>query len=155
MSQINLIVRALIIHSDHILLLRSTPANGEFSTNLSFLPGGHVEAGEPAAEGLKRELKEELGIDFSIGEFAGALECSWSRKGALYHELDLVFLVSGGSFHLDQAPPSNEKHIQFFWHKLSALGEANLLPRTLVQAIPKWLGQSNGREFLFSEMSFC
>ena len=154
MSKMNLIVRALIIRSDYILLLRPTPSNGEFSVQHSFLPGGHVEAGEPAAVCLKRELREELGIDFSIGESVGALECAWKRKGTLYHELNLVFLVSGESLSLDQAPPSMENHIQFYWHRLSALGEANLLPRTLVQAIPGWLGQPKDREFLFSEMSF-
>ena len=154
MSQINLIVRALIIHSDHILLLRPTPNNGEFSNHLSFLPGGHAEAGEAATDCLKRELKEELGGDFSIGECLGALECSWARKGALYHELNLVFLASGEFLKVDETPPSMEKHIQFYWHKLSSLGEANLLPKTLVQAIPRWLGQPKGQEFLFSEMTF-
>lgn len=155
MSQINLIVRALIVHLGHILLLRPTSNNKEFSGHLSFLPGGHVEAGEAATECLKRELREELGVGFSIGECLGALECSWERKGILYHELNLVFLVSGESLPLDEAPPSMEKHIQFYWHKLSSLEEANLLPRTLVQAIPKWLGQLKDREFLFSEMTLC
>lgn len=155
MSHINLIVRALIIHSDRILLLRPTFDNREFSTNLSFLPGGHVKPGEPAAEGLKRELKEELGIDFLIGACLGALECSWMRKDIMYHELNLVFLASNSSLCHDLPPSSMESHIQFFWNKISSLDEVNLLPKTLLQAIPKWLTATQEPKLLFSEMAPC
>lgn len=35
------------------------------------LPGGKVQAGEPMRTALKREIKEELGIDVGVGELFG------------------------------------------------------------------------------------
>ncbi len=58
-------VRALIIDDDdHVLLVRF-----EFSAvSVWALPGGGLEPGESPEDGLRRELREELGLtDFEIG----------------------------------------------------------------------------------------
>ena len=39
-----------------------------------YLPGGYVELGETTEEAIKRELKEELLLDFEIKEYLGVLE---------------------------------------------------------------------------------
>ncbi len=39
----------------------------KFLPDVFELPGGHVEFGEDLADGLKREIKEELGVDIKVG----------------------------------------------------------------------------------------
>ena len=53
---IHVLVPAVILVDQQVLLAR---AKGAANT---FLPGGHVELGEPMAEALNRELSEELGL---------------------------------------------------------------------------------------------
>ncbi len=66
MSAPLLVVAAVIEHDGRILIgqrkrdARKHPLKWEF-------PGGKVEAGESAEEGLARELREELGIEAVIG----------------------------------------------------------------------------------------
>lgn len=50
---------ALIKNHDQYLLEQAT----ERSNNTLAVPGGHIQAGEDGLTGLKRELKEELGIE--------------------------------------------------------------------------------------------
>ena len=50
---------ALIKNNDKYLLEQATAR----SNNTLAIPGGHILAGEDALTGLKRELKEELGLD--------------------------------------------------------------------------------------------
>lgn len=154
MSDIHLIVRALIVKSNQILLLKPSQLNKDFSHELCFLPGGHVERGESAKHALKRELTEELGMDCAIEQCMGMLECTWNRKGSLYHELNLIFLVNEPSLSTNNPPSSKEKHIQFFWHPVDELKGLTLLPKTLIQAIPTWLKNQPVIPLLFSEMTF-
>ena len=63
-SEINNIitrVKALIITSDNKILLGHSHMEYQF-------PGGHIEAGENLLFGLKRELKEETGLEFDTSK---------------------------------------------------------------------------------------
>ena len=63
-SEINNIitrVKALIITSDNKILLGHSHMEYQF-------PGGHIEAGEILLFGLKRELKEETGLEFDTSK---------------------------------------------------------------------------------------
>ena len=46
---------------------------GEFKGGWEF-PGGKIEAGETSQEALKREIKEELDTEISVGEFIDTIE---------------------------------------------------------------------------------
>lgn len=61
-------VVAGIIESDGKLLLACRPPQGD-QAGLWEFPGGKVEPGESQPAALRRELKEELGIDAQIGEY--------------------------------------------------------------------------------------
>lgn len=108
-----------------------------------YLPGGHVEFGEPAAVALAREFEEECGIQVKVGGFCFAHEQVFRQRGKLRHELSLVFHVELPETHAGGPPatvPSLEEHIEFIWHPLAALDEIELLPHHHAH----WLGRGGG-----------
>lgn len=129
---VNLIVRAVICHQDHILLSTTTKHNQEFAKDLFFLPGGHVDHNESAISALKREILEEMYLTVDDLSFAGALECSWNKKGRIYHEINLVYRVDISGLSLKRPPKSSEPFIQFVWRPLSKISEYKLLPHELI-----------------------
>ncbi len=63
------------------------------------LPGGFVDAGETAEEAVRREVKEELGIDIPELRYLFSLPNRYPYGGIVYDTLDLIFLVQ-----LDEPP---------------------------------------------------
>jgi len=61
---------AIVIKDSNILLTKRSPTVEYFKDSWC-LPGGHVEHGETVEQAIKREIKEELGIDFEPTEFVG------------------------------------------------------------------------------------
>ncbi len=55
--------------------------------------GGGIEFLENSKEALKREFKEELNIDISVGEFLGIAENIFTYNGKDAHELILFYNV--------------------------------------------------------------
>jgi len=62
-----LLVVAAIILRDHKVLLTQRSPNTHLPLHWEF-PGGKVEGGESPAEALRRELREEIGVESEIGE---------------------------------------------------------------------------------------
>ena len=64
-------VGACLFNGDKILIVRRNkpPSKGKWS-----LPGGVVELGESLREAIKREIKEELGVEMKIGGLLGVFE---------------------------------------------------------------------------------
>ncbi len=86
-SSRKLIVAALVIASDGRVLLTRRP-EGKPLAGWWELPGGKVEAGEPPAEALRRELEEELGCASEIGAIEDVLHHVYEDNG-----LEVVILV--------------------------------------------------------------
>lgn len=60
-------VTAAVIRENGKILIAQRPPEGMLGGLWEF-PGGKVENGETLAEGLRREIKEELGLEIAVGE---------------------------------------------------------------------------------------
>jgi ADP-ribose pyrophosphatase YjhB (NUDIX family) len=88
-----LAVRALILQGDRLLLVNAW-AGGV--SDLWCAPGGGVEAGAALPENLRRELREETGLEISVGEPALVNEFHDPKTG--FHQVEVFFrckVVSG------------------------------------------------------------
>lgn len=126
--EIETIVRGVILRRGKVLLAHRIGAAN------TFLPGGHIEHGEPARAALRRELIEELGIELRIGAFLGVIEHAFGRGERRTHEVNLLFMASGRG--LTDRAVSREPGLEFFWQALSRLGSANLQPYPLQFLLP-------------------
>jgi len=64
-------VTAAVIRSGNRILICRRPEGDTFGGLWEF-PGGKTEAGESPEEGLRREIREELEMDISVGERLGS-----------------------------------------------------------------------------------
>ncbi|GAB6897389.1 NUDIX domain-containing protein [Kineosporia succinea] len=59
---IHRVVTAALVEEGHLLLCHRSPSR-RWYPNVWDLPGGHVEAGESETDALRRELREEVGVE--------------------------------------------------------------------------------------------
>jgi 8-oxo-dGTP diphosphatase len=91
-------VGAVILDGDRVLLIRrgSEPLKGQWS-----LPGGGLETGETLEAGLRREVREETGLEVTIHGLAGVYDRIMPDAAgqAQFHYvlIDYVCSVSSGS----------------------------------------------------------
>jgi len=116
-SGIENIARGICIVDGKVLLCRG---KGLGST---YLPGGHIEFGEKGREALVREMKEETGLDATVGAFAGVVENSFLQHGQMHCEINLVYEME-----VEGSIISQEDWIGFEWCDVDKLDQANLLP---------------------------
>jgi 8-oxo-dGTP diphosphatase len=79
-------------------LLATQRGYGEFKGGWEF-PGGKIEAGETPEVALKREIREELATEITVGKFIHTIEYDYP-----------TFHLSMDCFACELAPSSNGKH---------------------------------------------
>jgi len=137
-SRIEFIARGVIVRENAVLICKN------LNQGYGYLPGGHVEFGEPAAEALRRELIEETGVNSTVGPLIAVHEESFLQGERLRHEVNLMFHVE----HFDDggglgSVPSREDHIGFEWLDLAGVTSADIRP-TSIRAFLAAGGQANG-----------
>ena len=81
-----LAVRAVILDAGRLLLVNAYP--GEES-DLWCVPGGGAERGLGLEENLRREVREETGLEIAPGRLLGISE--FHDPAAGFHQVDLIF----------------------------------------------------------------
>jgi ADP-ribose pyrophosphatase YjhB (NUDIX family) len=118
-------VGAVAVSEGSILLIRRghAPSKGMWS-----LPGGRVMRGEGLAGALRREVREETGLDVEVGEVAGVVERDYPEEGVHYVIVDYFVAVNGGELRAgDDAEDAR-------WVPLDDIESLELVPR-LVEAL--------------------
>ena len=115
-------VRALIVTPDaRTLLMRIRSPN----TGVAFwiLPGGGLEPGESDADGLRRELREELGlVDFTPGPLLWRRQHTFNWRDRRLRQRERIYAVHTEAF----APAMNddverEVFVEFSWRAIADL----------------------------------
>jgi 8-oxo-dGTP diphosphatase len=116
----DLTVVAALIFRDSRILICQRRRNDSHGLQWEF-PGGKVEAGESLEEALRRELREELGIEATVGK---EIYRTRHRYREFLSELELIFLLASVS---PSAPMQNLVFERFEWAEVTTLPEYDFL----------------------------
>lgn len=144
---IHVLGRALIVVDDQLLV------NMNSKLPFFFLPGGHVEHGEPVADAVVRELEEELGMPSYIERYVGCFEYSFIPHVATKchsHEYNFIFKVTVPGLQAGKVPLSPEDHTQFAWIPLKDLQQTDFRPEALKNVLLEWLQEKKHGAFASS-----
>lgn len=121
----HLLGRAVIRFQGRILIAR------EKGSTFTFLPGGHVEIGESVPDCIRRELREEMGMNSLIENYLGAVEHQWCSHDTHHFEINHLFAATLEGITSFGDVESKEDHLEFFWVDPSELVLQNLKPEPL------------------------
>ncbi len=123
-------VGAVILNDRHELLLLRRKC--EFDTGLWTIPGGGVEWFETCVDAIKRECREEVGVEIEVDRLLTVVDHIVRESGVHWVSLEyLVHITSGKAHNADK----KENH-ELRWFPLDALPERLTQPsREAVQCI--------------------
>jgi 8-oxo-dGTP diphosphatase len=119
---------SLIIENEQVLLVKFQSEEGVHYN----LPAGGVEKGESVIEAVRREAKEEAGIDVEVGELAFVFEYAphlLNEPVTNIHGQHLIFechLKEGSIPHMPAHPASDQIGVE--WVPLDRLNDIVLYP---------------------------
>jgi NADH pyrophosphatase NudC (nudix superfamily) len=102
------------------------------------LPGGFVDQWETAEEAVRREVKEELGIDIPELGYLFSLTNRYPYRGIVYDTLDLIFLVQW------EEPPevkADDDLEDFIWVERDAVEYERIAFDSLRRAVRRYLDE--------------
>jgi 8-oxo-dGTP diphosphatase len=119
---IEFIARGVLLQGSKVLLCQN------LKHGYLYLPGGHIEFSESAAQALQREFIEETGLKVQVGPLALATECTFKTNKKTHHEVNVVFHVQPPKTKDLRKLKSQEKDIAFHWLDLAAAPESDIRP---------------------------
>ena len=130
---IRIITRALFLRDDRVLIARFE------ERPYSFLPGGEINPGESATVALTREMREELGIECTIGRIVSVIEHAFEENDRRQQEINLVFETRAEHMTYPERPASRESDLSFVWQSVGELDEVNLKPWPMQTIIREYM----------------
>lgn len=94
------------------------PAKGLFG-----LPGGFLDAGESAEDGLRREVREEVGLEVTGVAYLCSCPNEYSYRGVTYPVCDLIFTATAVN---PEAITSDSEVAGYEWRSLEAVSGEEL-----------------------------
>lgn len=108
------IVLTGILKDNDLFLIVKRNENDELYPGAWEFPGGHLENGETLKEGLKRELREEIGFtdefDPIITHYYDEVKV---KNGVLVHDLEIDFIINVDSTKINVI--LSDEHCDYKW----------------------------------------
>ncbi len=137
-NNIHVLSRAVVLENNQLLVCQTA----DLPKNFYFLPGGHVEHGESAEQGLLREMMEETEADCHIKKFLGCLEYGFEPgHSSICHNHEYTFIFQLESDRLKPHLPLSQplSHLKLIWLPFDAIEEVDFRAEPLKKALPEWL----------------
>jgi len=111
------VTAAILIENGKVLIARRKP--GASQAGMWEFPGGKVWPGETPEECLKREIREELGLDIAVGQFLGA---------SLHADADNSIRLLAYCARIEAGAPVLNDHAEVEWVRFDELGRFTFCP---------------------------
>jgi mutator protein MutT len=133
-------VAGLIVDSQGRLLITvrgKEPGKGKWD-----LPGGFVDPGESAEEALRREVREEVGLEVTAVQYLGSYPNTYEYKGVRYATMDMGFVCQVGDISQATARESDIESILFKSPRQIDLGRFAF--HSLARLVERYLAAGDG-----------
>jgi ADP-ribose pyrophosphatase YjhB (NUDIX family) len=107
------------------------PAKGKLA-----IPGGFIDEGETAEEGVRREFREEVGINPGSLQYLCSHINSYHYKGVTYPVLDFFFITRATG---DEKPEALDAVAGFSWLDPQEVDPAEMAFPSMVYALKQYL----------------
>lgn len=132
-------VAGICIQNGKVLLQKPTNDNGYA------FPGGHVALGETNEQTLKREFKEEIGADITVGALRWVAEIFFQWGDKPCHQICLYYDVTinsedtpkEGDFIAHEHMEGRDFDIEFHWIPLNEVKDISVYPTNAVELLHK------------------
>ncbi len=117
--------RALIVNQGKLLVVKHSKDFDYYA-----LPGGKLEEGENPLECIKREIKEELGVEVKEAKLLYVYR--WIKENTNEENLEFFFLISGTNEFLEISKNERTHAFEIFEMKwIDKDDNTNLLPKII------------------------
>jgi nucleoside triphosphatase len=127
-----------------VLLLKSSKARDRY-----VIPGGHIELGEDMEEAVRREIREETGLEVYDVEPVAIQQFVFSR--VFYRKRHFIFIDYRCKTRTTEVT-LNDEHQEYRWVRLDQLDTLDVEPYTasLLRELQRGKGSEHARRILYN-----